>query len=250
MGEFWQAIMTAGSLIWELDAVLWEIIGLSLQVSLTATGIAAVIGLPVGALIALGHFRGQRVLIVIFNALMGLPPVVVGLVVYLLLSRAGPFGVLDLLFTPTAMIIAQIILVLPIIVSLSRETIETLWQEYHEALRSLGASHSQALITLLWDGRGMLITALLAGFGRAVAEVGAVMIVGGNIDHVTLRVRMVKIPGMACDWGAELTIHSNVRWHAGHRQTTPQTTPQSMRQSTYGPLRSLIGLAADTSATP
>ena len=185
MGEFWQAIMTAGSLIWELDAVLWDIIGLSLQVSLTATGIAAVIGLPVGAFIALGHFPGRRVLIVIFNALMGLPPVVVGLVVYLLLSRAGPFGVLDLLFTPTAMIIAQIILVLPIIVSLSRETIETLWQEYHEALRSLGASHSQALITLLWDGRGMLITALLAGFGRAVAEVGAVMIVGGNIDHVT-----------------------------------------------------------------
>lgn len=185
MGEFWQAIMTAGSLIWELDAVLWEIIGLSLQVSLTATGIAAVIGLPVGALIALGHFPGRRALIVIFNALMGLPPVVVGLVVYLLLSRAGPFGVLDLLFTPTAMIIAQIILVLPIIVSLSRETLETLWQEYHEALRSLGASHGQALVTLLWDGRVMLITALLAGFGRAVAEVGAVMIVGGNIDHVT-----------------------------------------------------------------
>ncbi|MBT4487613.1 MAG: ABC transporter permease [Rhodospirillaceae bacterium] len=185
MDEFWHAIMSAGSMIWRLDTELWEIIGLSLRVSLTATGIAAVVGLPFGALIALGRFPGRRVLIVIFNALMGLPPVVVGLVVYLMLSRSGPFGVLNLLFTPTAMIIAQIILVLPIIVSLSREVIETLWQEYHEALRSLGASPRQALFALLWDGRVMLVTTLLAGFGRAVAEVGAVMIVGGNIDHVT-----------------------------------------------------------------
>ena len=167
------------------DADLWEIIGLSLQVSLTATAIAAMIGLPLGAAIALGRFPGRRVLIVVFNALMGLPPVVVGLVVYLLLSRAGPFGVLNLLFTPTAMIIAQVILVLPIIVSLTREILETLWQEYHEALRSLAASSLQSLVILLWDGRTMLVTALLAGFGRAVAEVGAVMIVGGNIDHVT-----------------------------------------------------------------
>ncbi len=116
---------------------------------------------------------------------MGLPPVVVGLIVYLLLSRAGPFGVFNLLFTPTAMVIAQIILVLPIIISLSREILETLWEEYQEALRSLGAAPGQALVILLWEGRAMLITALLAGFGRAVAEVGAVMIVGGNIDHVT-----------------------------------------------------------------
>ena len=185
MDEFWRAILTAASMIWEFDAGLWEIIGLSLRVSLTATLIAALIGLPLGALIALGRFPGRRLLIVIFNALMGLPPVVVGLIVYLLLSRAGPFGVFNLLFTPTAMVIAQIILVLPIIISLSREILETLWGEYQEALRSLGATPGQALVILLWDGRAMLITALLAGFGRAVAEVGAVMIVGGNIDHVT-----------------------------------------------------------------
>ena len=185
MDEFWRAILTAASMIWEFDAGLWEIIGLSLRVSLTATLIAALIGLPLGALIALGRFPGRRPLIVIFNALMGLPPVVVGLIVYLLLSRAGPFGVFNLLFTPTAMVIAQIILVLPIIISLSREILETLWEEYQEALRSLGAAPGQALVILLWEGRAMLITALLAGFGRAVAEVGAVMIVGGNIDHVT-----------------------------------------------------------------
>ncbi|MFP6748662.1 MAG: ABC transporter permease [Alphaproteobacteria bacterium] len=185
MDEFWRAMVNAGSLIWRFDGNLWEIIGLSLRVSLTATGIAAFIGLPLGALIALGRFPGRRVLIILFNALMGLPPVVVGLVVYLLLSRSGPFGVFNLLFTPSAMVIAQIILVLPIIVSLSREILETLWQEYHEALRSLAASPWQSLLALLWDGRAMLVTALLAGFGRAVAEVGAVMIVGGNIDHVT-----------------------------------------------------------------
>ncbi len=127
MDEFWRAILTAASMIWEFDAGLWEIIGLSLRVSLTATLIAALIGLPLGALIALGRFPGRRLLIVIFNALMGLPPVVVGLIVYLLLSRAGPFGVFNLLFTPTAMVIAQIILVLPIIISLSRENLETLW---------------------------------------------------------------------------------------------------------------------------
>jgi tungstate transport system permease protein len=158
---------------------------LSLQVSLAAVAIAALVGMPLGALIALRRFPGRRVLIVAFNALMGLPPVVVGLVVYLLLSRAGPFGVLNLLFTPAAMMIAQIILVLPIIVSLTREILDTLWQEYHEALRSLAATPRQSLMTLLWDGRFMLVTALLAGFGRAIAEVGAVMIVGGNIDHVT-----------------------------------------------------------------
>ncbi len=185
MDEFWRAIATAGSMIWEFDPDLWEIIGLSLQVSLSATVIAALIAMPLGALIALGRFPGRRVLIVIFNALMGLPPVVVGLIVYLLLSRAGPFGVFNLLFTPTAMIIAQVILVLPIILSLTREVLETLWLEYHEALRSLAATPRQALVALLWDGRAMLVTALLAGFGRAVAEVGAVMIVGGNIDHVT-----------------------------------------------------------------
>lgn len=168
-----------------LDAGLLEIVALSLQVSLAAVAIAALVGMPLGAVLALLRFPGRRILIVTFNALMGLPPVVVGLMVYLMLSRAGPFGVLDLLFSPTAMIIAQVFLALPIIVSLTREILETLWQEYHEALLSLAASPRQILAALLWDGRFMLITALLAGFGRAIAEVGAVMIVGGNIDHVT-----------------------------------------------------------------
>ena len=185
MDDIWRAIMTAGEMLRDLDPDLLEIVALSLQVSLAAVAIAALVGMPLGALIALTRFPGRRVLIVAFNALMGLPPVVVGLVVYLMLSRAGPFGVLNLLFTPTAMMIAQIILVLPIIVSLTREILDTLWQEYHEALRSLAATPGQALVTLLWDGRFMLVTALLAGFGRAIAEVGAVMIVGGNIDHVT-----------------------------------------------------------------
>jgi tungstate transport system permease protein len=185
MDDIWRAIFEAGAMLTTLDANLSEIILLSLRVSLSAVIIAALIGMPVGAVIALTRFPGRQVLIVAFNALMGLPPVVVGLLVYLLLSRAGPFGVFNLLFSPTAMIVAQLILVLPIIVSLTREILETLWLEYNEALRSLAATPAQSLVTLLWDGRFMLVTALLAGFGRAIAEVGAVMIVGGNIDHVT-----------------------------------------------------------------
>jgi tungstate transport system permease protein len=185
MDEIWRAMASAGAMLWGMDPRMLEVIGLSLQVSLAAVAIAALIGLPLGAVVALQRFPGRRLTIVILNALMGLPPVVVGLLVYLMLSRSGPFGVLNLLFTPAAMIIAQVILVLPIIVSLSRETLETLWGEYEEALRSLAATPWQALVTLIWDGRFMLVTALLAGFGRAIAEVGAVMIVGGNIDHVT-----------------------------------------------------------------
>jgi len=185
MDDIWQASLTAATMLATMDADLVEIILLSLRVSLTAVLIAALVGMPLGALLALQRFPGRRVVIVTLNALMGLPPVVVGLLVYLLFSRAGPFGVFGLLFTPTAMIIAQVILVLPIIASLTREILETLSQEYDEALRSLAASARQALLALLWDGRFMLMTALLAGFGRAVAEVGAVMIVGGNIDHVT-----------------------------------------------------------------
>lgn len=185
MGDLWQAIAAAGALLWHMDDRLLEIVALSLQVSLGAVATAAVIGMPLGAVIALRRFPGRRVLIVLLNALMGLPPVVVGLIVYLLVSRSGPFGVLGLLFTPTAMVIAQVILVVPIVASLTREILETLWREYDEALRSLAASWRQSLLALLWDGRFMLLTALLAGFGRAIAEVGAVMIVGGNIDHVT-----------------------------------------------------------------
>lgn len=185
MTDFGAAFAAAVSLIATLDSGLVEIVGLSLRVSLSAVFIATAISLPLGAAVALFRFPGRGAVVVVLNALMGLPPVVVGLIVYLLLSRAGPLGVLGLLFTPTAMIIAQVILVTPIIASLARQVIEDLWEEYSEQLRSLGAGPRQAIRVLLWDGRFSLFTALLAGFGRASAEVGAVMIVGGNIDHVT-----------------------------------------------------------------
>jgi tungstate transport system permease protein len=164
---------------------LWQIVALSLQVSLAAVAAAAVIALPLGAAIAVGRFPGRHPLIVLLNALMGLPPVVVGLVVYLLLSRAGPLGELGLLFTPAAMVIAQTILIVPIIAALARQAVEDAWREYEEQLRSLGVQGMRAALTVLWDIRFSLLTALLAGLGRAAAEVGAVMIVGGNIDGVT-----------------------------------------------------------------
>ncbi len=185
MSEFITALGTAVTLIVDFDRDLVEIIGLALRVSLTAVALAAVIGLPLGAAVALFRFPARSGLIVLINALMGLPPVVVGLLVYLLLSRSGPFGVFNLLFTPTAMIIAQCILVTPIIAALARQTIDDLWQEYKEQLTSFGVSPGRAVGTLLWDGRFSLFTAVFAGFGRASAEVGAVMIVGGNIDHLT-----------------------------------------------------------------
>ncbi|OGA67790.1 MAG: ABC transporter permease [Betaproteobacteria bacterium RIFCSPLOWO2_12_FULL_65_14] len=164
---------------------LWEIVVLSLQVSLSAVGFAALVGLPLGAAIAVGRFPGRSAVIVLLNALMGLPPVVVGLAVYLLLSRAGPLGSLGLLFTPGAMVMAQTILILPIIAALSRQAVEDAWREYDEQLRSLGVEGVRAALTVLWDVRFSLLTAVLAGLGRASAEVGAVMIVGGNIDGVT-----------------------------------------------------------------
>jgi tungstate transport system permease protein len=167
------------------EARLWQIVALSLQVSLSAVALASLVGLPLGAAIAVGRFRGRHPLIVVLNALMGLPPVVVGLVVYLLLSRAGPLGDLGLLFTPQAMVIAQTILILPIIAALCRQAVEDAWREYEEQLHSLGAKGLGAALTVLWDIRFSLLTALLAGLGRAAAEVGAVMIVGGNIDGVT-----------------------------------------------------------------
>lgn len=179
------ALGEALQLVWRLDPVLLEIVLLSLKVSLSAVVIASVFGLLLGAAIAVGRFPGRKTLIVVLNALMGLPPVVVGLLVYLLLSRAGPLGEFGLLFTPTAMVIAQSILILPIIAALSRQALEDAWKEYEEQLRSLGARPLDAALTLLWDARFSLVTILLAGFGRAAAEVGAVMIVGGNIDGVT-----------------------------------------------------------------
>ena len=185
MDELSGALQMALVLIGRMDPDLTEIVWLSLRVSLTAVLLASVIGFPLGAGLALSRFPGHKLVIVLLNALMGLPPVVVGLTVYLLLSRSGPMGELGLLFTPTAMMIAQCILVTPIISALTRQTIEDLWSEYEEQLRSLGAGRGQALLTLLWEGRYSLFTAVLAGFGRAIAEVGAVLIVGGNITHVT-----------------------------------------------------------------
>lgn len=164
---------------------LWPIVFLSLQVSALATLFAAALGLPIAAAIALFSFRGRNFLIAILNALMGLPAVVVGLLVYLLLSRAGPLGALGILFTPTAMVIAQAILVLPLIIALSRQVLEDSLRELDPYLRSLKASRADLIKTVLFESRLSLLTALLAGFGRAAAEVGAVMIVGGNIDGVT-----------------------------------------------------------------
>jgi tungstate transport system permease protein len=167
------------------DPALFAIVKLALVVSLSAVLLAAVIGVPLGALIALSSFRGRDAVIVFLNAMMGLPPVVIGLIVYLALSRSGPLGSWGLLFTPQAMVIAQTILVTPIIAALSRQTIEDLWLEYRDELTAMEVGPMRRLATLVWDARFSLITALLAGFGRAAAEVGAVIIVGGNIDGFT-----------------------------------------------------------------
>jgi tungstate transport system permease protein len=185
MQDIGAALGLAFSLIVSGDAELAQIVLLSLQVSLSAVALAALVGMPLGAAVALFRFPGRGALVVVLNALMGLPPVVVGLFVYLMLSRAGPLGEFGLLFTPTAMVIAQAILVTPIIAALTRQTVEDLYAEYREQLQSLGVGPLRAIPTLLWDGRFSLLTAVLAGFGRAAAEVGAVIIVGGNINHVT-----------------------------------------------------------------
>lgn len=185
MGDIQAAFSLAANLILSGDADLFEIVGLSLSVSVTAVAIACAIGMTLGAVVAVTRFPGRGAIIVLLNALMGLPPVVVGLAVYLMLSRAGPLGVLGLLYTPTAMIFAQTILVTPVVAALTRQVVEDLHCEYDEALKSLGVRGLGLVRTLLWDARYSLITVALAGFGRAVAEVGAVIIVGGNIDHLT-----------------------------------------------------------------
>jgi tungstate transport system permease protein len=179
------AFAAALSLIIGLDPQFLQIVGLSLRVTLVAVVLAALIGLPLGALLAVTRFPGRSGVIVMVNALMGLPPVVAGLMVFLLLSRSGPLGSLGWLFTPSAMITAQTLLVLPIIIALTRGAVEELWNEYREHLTSLGLTGLKAIPTLLWDGRFVLATGLLAGFGRASAEVGAVLIVGGNIAGYT-----------------------------------------------------------------
>jgi tungstate transport system permease protein len=185
MGEIWEGLVAGFWLVVTLDADLVDITLRSLQVTLTAVVIASAIGLPLGAWLAIRRFRHRRAAIALLNALMGLPPVVVGLIVYLLLSRSGPFGVFGLLFTPTAMIIAQVIIITPLIASITHQAMRELWAEYHDLLISLNTSNRQRVLTLIWDGRRALLTGALAGFGRAIGEVGAIMIVGGNIDHAT-----------------------------------------------------------------
>ncbi|MGA1027096.1 MAG: ABC transporter permease [Lutimaribacter sp.] len=185
MQSIGDALQLALHLVLSGDADLVEIVLLSVQVSITASVVALIIGLPIGALVAVARFRGRGAVLVVMNALMGLPPVVVGLLVYLHLSRSGPLGFLGLLYTPTAMIIAQTILITPIVAALSRQLIEDLHAEYAPLFRSLCLTRLQTMRALLWDARYSLITVALAGFGRAVAEVGAVIIVGGNIDHLT-----------------------------------------------------------------
>jgi tungstate transport system permease protein len=177
--------LSAWELILSGDAALFAIVRLSLAVSLSAVALAAVIGMPLGACLALVRFPARPVLVVLLNAMMGLPPVVVGLAVYLLLSRSGPLGEMGLLFTPSAMVVAQTILIAPILAALTRQTVEDLWVEYRDELSAMNVGPLSRITTLLWDSRFSLLTALLAGFGRAAAEVGAVMIVGGNIDGFT-----------------------------------------------------------------
>ncbi len=182
MSDISSAFRAALGLISGADPAVLGIVLLSLKVSLSAVGIAALVGLPLGAALAVGRFPGRRAVIVACNALMGLPPVVAGLLVYIALSRSGPLGHWGLLFTPAAMVVAQVVLITPILAALSRQVLEGYWEEYAEQLASFGAGPWRAVPTLLWDGRFALLTVLLAGFGRASAEVGAVMIVGGNIE--------------------------------------------------------------------
>ncbi|MAN01423.1 MAG: ABC transporter permease [Rhodobacteraceae bacterium] len=185
MNEIWDGIVQAFILIYTFDSGLIEISLRSLQVTLSALAISCVIALPLAAVLTIRRFKFRRFIIALLNALMGLPPVVVGLLVYIILSRSGPFGVLDLLYTTTAMIIAQTIIITPLITSIAHQSLRELWSEYHDLLISMNTTHGQRIKTLLWDARRALLTASLAGFGRAIGEVGAIMIVGGNIDNAT-----------------------------------------------------------------
>ena len=175
----------AFDLVLTLDKDFFEILLLSMKVSCLSLLLSCLVGLPMGTYLAIKNFWGRDTVIIIFNAMMGLPPVVVGLIVYLLISRSGPFGWLGVLYTPTAMIIAQMILIIPIIVSLTAQIIEEINEEYKDLFKSLVISSHKALIACLYDARYSILTVILAGFGRAISEVGAVIIVGGNIDHLT-----------------------------------------------------------------
>ena len=179
------AFTEAFNLIISGNPELFEILLLSIQVSLTALFFSVAFGLPIGTTLAISEFPGKRACVTVLNSLMGLPPVVVGLLVYLMLSRSGPLGVLGLLYTPTAMVIAQVVLITPIIAALAYQVMDDLHREYRDLFQSLGVPLTKAVPTYLWDARYSLITSVLAGFGRAISEVGAVIIVGGNIDHLT-----------------------------------------------------------------
>ena len=185
MQDFVQAILTAIILVGSFDPEVMDVVALSLRVSLSASAIAMLIGGPLGGALAIGRFRGQQIIIVLVNALLGLPPVVVGLSIYLLLTRSGPLGFAGLLFTPTAMVIAQTTLATPIVMALVHRGVATLWSDYGDLLRIDGASRRRAILELFVIGRGALLTAFLAAFGRAIAEVGAIIIVGGNIRGYT-----------------------------------------------------------------
>ena len=185
MTDFQTAAYIAIKLILELDSNLVEIILLSMKVTFSSVFIATVLGLYVGTIVSITNFPGKNIIVVLLNSFMGLPPVVVGLVVYLMLSRVGPFGVFGLLYSPTAMIIAQSILITPIIAALTRQTVSDLWVKYELQFRSLCLSLRESFFEIIWDARHGLLTAIFAGLGRAIAEVGAVIIVGGNIEHVT-----------------------------------------------------------------
>ena len=185
MNDIWDGIVQAFILIYTFDSDLIEISLRSLQVTLSALAISCIIALPLAAVLTIRRFKFRRFMIALLNALMGLPPVVVGLLVYIVLSRSGPFGVLDLLYTTTAMIIAQTIIITPLITSIAHQSLRELWSEYHDLLISMNTTHGQRIKTLLWDARRAILTASLAGFGRAIGEVGAIMIVGGNIDNAT-----------------------------------------------------------------
>ncbi len=185
MIDIFDGLAHAFWLVVTFDADLVEISLRSLQVTLTALAISSVIAMPLAALLAVRRFRFRRYVIAVMNAFMGLPPVVVGLIVYVFLSRSGPLGVLGLLFTPTAMVIAQTIIIIPLIASIAHQSLRDLWQEYHDLLISMNVTQTQKIMTLIWDARRALLTAALAGFGRGIGEVGAILIVGGNIDHAT-----------------------------------------------------------------
>ena len=185
MHDLIDPLAAAWQLVLSGDPTLVAIIALSLGVSLTAVLVASVLGLPIGAALAILRFPGRNGAVVVVNASMGLPPVVVGLFLYLLLSRSGPLGSLGLLFTPTAMVIAQVVLVTPIIAAVARQILEDLWREYGDLYTLDGAGRARTVCSLLWLGRFSLLTAVLAGLGRSAAEVGAILIVGGNIAGVT-----------------------------------------------------------------